>query len=186
MKTLSLEQRLDRIESRVSIEELCMAYCIACDDRDMRALEDCFTPDIRIFATNGSMDARGRDAVMAMYDNLFKVRGPGFHWSHDRTITFDDSNADKAAGLILAHAETCPAGRVSIAGIRYSDRYERHQGRWLFAERILDFVYYVPLNEYLARFPQRERVLTPSGWAEADRPEGSEGWKRWHAAQSGA
>lgn len=183
MPELSLEERIDRIESRVAIEELCMQYCIACDDRDMALLADCFTPDVRITASNGSMDANGLAAVMDMYEGLFAVRGPGFHWSHDRTIVFDDADHDSATGQILAHAETCPAGRVSIAGIRYADRYRRQGGRWRFAERKLDFVYYVPLQDYIARFPRRDRVLTPGGWAEADFPEGASGWKQWHEAR---
>ncbi|MDR7101101.1 nuclear transport factor 2 family protein [Croceicoccus sp. BE223] len=181
----SLESRLDRIESRFAIEDLCMRYCIACDDRDTALLAGCFTPDVSIVASNGSMNAQGRDAVMAMYDQLFRVRGPGFHWSHDRTITIDRENPDRATGHILAHAETCPAGRVSIAGIRYSDRYERHDGTWYFASRVLDFVYYMPLRDYLDRFPKRERVLTPDGWAEADFPEGAASWSQWHEAESG-
>jgi len=179
-----IESRLDRIESRFALEELCMRYCTACDDRDTTMLADCFTPDISIVATNGSMDAQGRDAVMAMYDRLFRVRGPGFHWSHDRTITIDADNPDRASGLILAHAETCPAGRVSIAGIRYSDRYERHAGKWYFSSRVLDFVYYMPIRDYLERFPQRERVLTPDGWAKAEFPEGAASWSRWHEAEA--
>jgi len=182
MTGLTLEQRIDRIESRTAIEELCMTYCIACDDRDMDLLAGCFTPDVTITATNGSMDARGIEAVMDMYDGLFKVRGPGFHWSHDRTIVFDDADADRAKGTILAHAETCPAGRVSIAGIRYSDTYERRQGRWVFATRVLDFVYYMPMRDYLERFPMRERVLTPDGWTASDFPEGAPGWAKWHEA----
>lgn len=182
MTCLSLERRMDRIESRTAIEELCMAYCIACDDRNSALLADCFTPDVEIAATNGSMSASGLQAVMDMYDNLFRVRGPGFHWSHDRTIRFDDADPDRASGTILAHAETCPAGRVSIAGIRYFDAYERHGGRWRFARRVLDFIYYVPLVDYLERFPRRDRVLTPDGWVQADFPEGAPSWSDWHEA----
>jgi uncharacterized protein (TIGR02246 family) len=184
MTNLSLEDRIDRIESRIAIEELCMTYCIACDDRDMELLMGCFTPDVSIVATNGSMDAEGREDVMAMYDKLFQVRGPGFHWSHDRTIVIDDTNPDLATGSILAHAETCPAGRVSIAGIRYTDRYERHDGQWLFSRRVLDFVYYMPMSDYLERFPKRDRVLAPGGWTNSDVPEGTKGWLRWHEAQT--
>ncbi len=179
-----IDSRLDRIESRFAIEELCMRYCIGCDDRNMAMLADCFTADISIVASNGSMNAQGRDEVMAMYDRLFRVRGPGFHWSHDRTITIDPADPDRATGLILAHAETCPAGRVSIAGIRYSDCYERHDGHWYFASRVLDFVYYMPIADYLERFPRRDRVLTPDGWAQADLPEGAASWSQWHESEA--
>lgn len=180
MNALTLEQRLDRVESRAQIEELIARYGIACDDRNMENLAACFTPDIDIRTPNGSMQAQGLNAAMEMYDNLFKVRGPGFHWSHDRIITFEDSNAEVASGIVLAHAETCPAGNVSIAGMRYFDKYQRSGGKWRFRERVLNFVYYVPVAEYLDRFKRVDRVKTPDGWANADFPEGAASWGRWH------
>lgn len=185
MSIPDLATRLDRIESRIAIEDLCLRYCLACDDRDIAALGACFTDDVSISATNGSMKAGGREAALAMFNAMFAVRGPGFHWTHDRRIRFDENDADRATGLILAHAETCPAGRVSVAGIRYSDSYRREEDRWLFAARVLDFVYYLPLEDYPARFSRRERVLIPSGWAPADFPEGAESWARWHGAAAG-
>lgn len=180
MRNLNMEQRLDRVESRAQIEELIARYGIACDDRDVENLAACFTPDIRIGTPNGSMKAQGLDSVMSMYNDLFKVRGPGFHWSHDRIIKFDDADPDVATGLVLSHAETYPAGNVSIAGMRYFDKYRRTDCEWRFSERVLNFVYYMPIVDYLDRFKQAERVKTPEGWAKADFPEGSPSWDRWH------
>lgn len=185
MSIPDLALRLDRIESRIAIEELCIRYCLACDDRDIAALGACFTEDVAISTANGSMKADGRDAALAMFNAMFAVRGPGFHWTHDRWVRFDEDDADHATGLVLAHAETCPAGRVSIAGIRYSDRYRREGQGWLFAARRLDFVYYLPLDDYAARFQQRDRVLIPSGWAPADFPEGAASWAQWHGDGTG-
>ena len=51
----SFEARLDQLESRFAIWELCSAYCKACDDRDMRSLRLLFTDDVELATQNGTM-----------------------------------------------------------------------------------------------------------------------------------
>ncbi len=180
MESMSLEQRIDRLESRALIAEMCTEYGIACDFRDMRKLASLFTPDVVIRSVNGSMNARGVDAAIAMFDEMFKVRGPAYHWTHDRIVTFDDADPDRAEGLVLSHAETTPNGKASIAGLRYHDVYRRIDGRWYFAERLLSFLYYVPMTEYVSRLGTRQRVLGGGEWRTADYPEGDAHWQAWH------
>lgn len=91
-----------------------------------------------------------------------------------------DADPDLATGLILSHAETYPAGNVSIPGMRYFDRYQRTNSQWRFSERVVNFIYYMPIVDYLDRFKQVERVKTSDGWTKADFPEGSTSWNRWH------
>ncbi len=177
----ALERRIDRLESRTVIAEMCTEYGIACDFRDMTKLASLFTPDVVIRSVNGSMNARGIDAAMAMFNTMFKVRGPAYHWTHDRIVTFDDSDPDRATGIVLSHAETTPNGKASIAGLRYHDVYQRIAGRWYFAERLLSFLYYVPMVDYVSRLQSRERVLAGSEWRSADYPESDPVWKGWHA-----
>jgi hypothetical protein len=168
MTELSLDHRIDRLESRALIAELCSAYCLACDDRDMAQLESLFTDDIHIRSMDGAMNARGKAEAIAMFNRLFLIRGPAFHWTHDRFVTFDEQDRDRAAGLLLAHAETTPNGIPSIAAIRYHDRYQRVGGHWLFAERLLSFLYYMPMAEFVG------------DWRKADFPESLESWQEWH------
>lgn len=175
------EKRLDRVESRTAIVEMCTAYAIACDFRDMARLASLFTHDVIIRSVNGAMNARGIDAAMDMFKQMFLIRGPAFHWSHDRIVTFDPTDRDSAEGVILAHAETTPNGIPSIAGLRYDDRYRRIGGRWHFSERVLSFLYYVPMADYLQRLNKTERVLANHDWHAADYPETADVWKQWHA-----
>lgn len=171
---LPLEQRLDRLESRAAIAELCVRYNIACDSRDMALLEDCLTPDVHFASRGGQIDADGRAAVMEAYRAIFAVRGPGFHWTHDRIVRFDDADPDSAEGIIFAHAESTPDGQATITGFRYDDRYRRVGGQWRIARRIVAFLYYLPVADYAARFPTRERVVIGGEWRDADYPEGWE------------
>lgn len=174
--TLSLERRLDRLEARAEIAELCTNYCIACDDRDLALLESCFTADVRLLSLDRLLDANGRDEAMAMFRSILGIRGPGFHWTHDRIIRFDDADPDRAEGLVLAHAETTPHGKASIAGIRYNDAYRREGGRWKFAARTLSFLYYMEMADFIAHFPTRKRIGLGGNWREADFPEKLPNW----------
>lgn len=179
-KLEDIERRIDRLESRALIAELCTEYGLACDLRDTTRLAELFTPGVCIRSLNGAMNARGRDAAIAMYDEMFKTRGPSFHWTHDSVLTFDDTNGDRAYGFVLSHAETTPHGTTTIAGLRYNDVYWRLQGRWLFEERVLSFSYSTRALDYVAKLPDGERVATASGWRSADASEADVLWRSQH------
>lgn len=182
MTAQTLEVRIDQLESRAQLRELQTKYCIACDVRDMPALSALFTDDVHIESRDGAMQARGRAAVMAMFDRLFMIRGPAYHWTHDVLLEFDATDRDRATGVVLAHAETTPNGKASIAGLRYEDVYRREAGTWRFAKRYLQFLYYMPMADFVARFPTEQRVGIHGGWAAADYPERLQSWQDWMAA----
>ena len=181
MAQQDLETRIDRLESRAAIAELCTEYCILCDARDMPRFADLFTSDIVFESSDGGMNSSGIDDVIDMFNRTLAVRGPGFHWTHDRLLTFDDTDSDRATGVVLAHAETSPNGRPSLAALRYDDDYRREGGIWRFAKRSLTFFYYVPTADYLDRFQKQDRFLSGSGWRDADFPEKLDAWQDWMA-----
>lgn len=174
--SLTLHQRIDRLEAREEIAELCTNYCTACDDRDMALLEGCFTEEVRLLSHDGLMNAAGRAEAMTMFAKMFAIRGPAFHWTHNHIIRFDDGDPTRATGIVLAHAETTPNGQASIAGIRYTDAYARSDGRWKFTARTLAFLYYMPMADFIARFPTRERMGIGGIWRAADFPETLPTW----------
>ena len=175
----ALERRIDRLEARAEIAELCSNYCLIVDARDMAGLAALLTDDVVFESSDGGMDSTGIPAVIDMFNRVLTVRGPGFHWTHDRFVSFDDSDPDTATGIVLAHAETSPNGIVSLAALRYDDVYKREGGIWKFAKRSLTFFYYVPTAEYVDRFKDEKRFNAPDGWREADFPERLESWQQW-------
>lgn len=182
MAQITLERRLRRLEDRVEIGELVMRYGLVMDDRDVDAMPQLFTPDVHVRSADGVMDARGRDAVCAMFMGRFAVLGPSNHFTHDRRVEFDPDDDDRATGLVLSHAEMQRKGQPMLAAMRYHDVYRRHEGRWCFAERLLSFMYYVPTVEYLDAFgPGLDRRMraydTPMP---ADWPEPLPTWKRYY------
>ena len=176
-----LKNSIDRLESRFAISELVTAYAIACDEHDMPRLTGLFTADAVFDSPSGAMMASGRNAIEAMFIDLFKVRGPAFHWTHDHSVTFDENDKHRATGLVLSHAETCPGEVVSVAAMRYTDEYRRQNGRWHFAHRTINFLYYVPVTEFHSALKDRNRLSIRGSRMPADYPESLACWQDFHA-----
>jgi ketosteroid isomerase-like protein len=180
----ALERRIRRLEDREEIHELIARYCLVMDNRDLDAMPDLFTPDFVVRSADGVMNTVGRDAAVEMFRGRFMVLGPSNHFTHDRILTFDEADADRASGLVLAHAEMNRKNQPMLAAIRYEDEYQRHEGRWKFRSRSLAFMYYVPTAEYLDAFgpgiARRNRAYDTA--VAADWPEKLPSWRKYHGA----
>ena len=183
-KIAELEARLARLEARNAIAELVTAYAVACDQHDMPRLTDLFTEDACFASPSGVMDAQGRDAIAAMFVELFKIRGPAFHWTHDLCIDTDSADPNRASGVIYSHAETTPNGIVSLAAMRYADDYRCEDGHWRFARREISFLYYVPAADYTSGLNQTERFTFGDQRVAADYPESLASWRAFAARYS--
>ena len=178
--SLSLERRIEALESRFAIEELVSAYCEACDEHDIGRLGALFTEDAVYGSPSGVLVSTGRAAIVEMFVGAFRVRGPGYHWSHDLVIRFDEENPDRASGTVSSHAETCVNGVSSLAAMKYDDAYRRVDGRWLFARRSIRFLYYVPAENYTQALKKKERLCFEGAWSEADYPEALPAWQAFN------
>ena len=180
----ALERRIQRLEDRVELGELIARYALVMDNRDLPAMPDLFTADAVIRSQDGVINVAGRDAVVAMFRERFKVLGPSNHFSHDRILTFDEGDIDRVTGVVLSHAEMHRKGQAMLAAIRYHDTFQRDAGRWRFRERVLTFMYYVPTAEYLdalgAGLARRNRAYEEP--RAADWPESLPTWKDYYGA----
>jgi len=179
MSTLEeLEARIDRLEMRAAIEELATNYAVACDEHDIPKLQNLFTEDAVFKSPSSFLESNGREAITSMFIEVLKTRGPGYHWTHDLIVEFGD-DPDAATGTVYSHAETTPNGVVSIAAMKYKDKYRRESGVWYFSERELHFFYYVPAGEYIATLNGEDRLFKGTEKGPADFPESSESWKEF-------
>jgi ketosteroid isomerase-like protein len=176
---VALEKRLRVLEDRAELRELVARYGIAIDDRDIAALTELFTPDGSFRSVDGVMSAVGRDAVIQQFHGRFAALQASNHTAHEQIIDFGP-HPDAAEGLVTSHAEVCRHGRTFIAALRYRDRYRRHEGRWRFAERLLSFLYYLPVEEYAEGFASRLRIRAYGDRRPADYPESLSAWRRYH------
>lgn len=174
-----LARRLDRVESRFAISELVSAYAVACDEHDLPRLAGLFAEDACFDSSNGMMIANGRKKIVEMFIRMLKVRGPGYHWTHDHFVRFDDARPDEATGVVLSHAETCPENEVSVAAMRYEDAYRREDGQWKFSRRKISFLYYVPVTEYPAALASANRFRVNGQDKPADYPESLACWQEF-------
>lgn len=175
----SLEARLRRLEDRAELRELVARYAVAIDDRDIDAIAALFTPEGAFRSRDGVMNARGRAAVLEQFRGRFQALTVSNHFSHDHILSFG-ADADEARGLVTAHAEVWRNGRALIAALRYADTYRRHEGRWRFAERLLSFLYYLPVEEYAQGLGDRLRMRAYGDRRPADFPESLATWKHYH------
>lgn len=178
----TLEARVRRLEDRAELRELVARYGIAIDDRDIGGLTELFTADGRFRSQDGVMDANGRDAVLQQFRGRFAALKATNHIAHDQILTFTDT-VDSATGLVTSHAEVWRNGCALITALRYRDTYRREQGRWRFADRLLSFLYYMPVAEYAQGLGSRLRMRAYGDQRPADYPEGLPSWKLYHGQE---
>lgn len=175
-----LEARIARLEAESQIRQLVARYSFDIDDRNIEAVRALFAEDAVLRSHDGVMHAAGPDAIMAQFDGRFSVLGPGHHVMHDIQIDFvDDENA---TGRVAGHAELMRHGRMMVAAIRYDDRYRKTPAGWKFAERVIGFLYYVPVEAYpniLARPDRNHAYAEPKP---ADYPERLPSWIAYEQA----
>ena len=141
MTDLTLEQRIDRLESLDAIRQLPARYALCLDMRDMNAMVSLFTPDVRV-----GRDRTGRAALRAYMDET--LRSPFTGTSHHvggHIIEFD--NADAAHGIVYSKNEHETGDEWVIMQMMYADDYVRRDGRWYFACRLPLYWYATDLNK---------------------------------------
>lgn len=174
-----LESRIDRLESRAAILKIISQYCKACDDRDVPLLRSLFAEDAWVRSADGRMQGEGIDGIMQMYRKRFEVLGLSVHWTHDTIVDIDPADPDRARGEVFCHAEAMRNGQVLVGSLRYEDSYVRRDGRWLFASRLLKFLYYVPVQDYAAALASPLRQRGYEAPMPGDYPETLESWTGW-------
>jgi hypothetical protein len=177
-----LEARIRRLEDREEIAELIARYGLVMDNRDMEGMPALFAPGAVVRSMDGVMNATGHEAITELFRGRFKVLGPSNHFSHDKVLTFDDSDPDRASGLVLSHAEMNRMGQAMVTAIRYHDQYRRHEGCWKFSERVLSFFYYLPASQYLDALSEglATRMRAYNNAAPADWPEKLDTWQKYY------
>ncbi len=182
----SLTRRVEQLESRVAIAELVSGYAVACDEHDIARLGTQFAEDAVMDSPSKLLVAQGRAQILDMFVHLFKIRGPGYHWTHDHFVNFDGTDSNRATGVVLSHAETCPDHEVSVSGMRYDDQYRRIDGHWVFQKRVLKFLYYVPVKDYAQALSGSTRVTMGGRSLPGDYPESLPVWQDFDRAHGRA
>ena len=122
------DDRVDRLLAYEAIRQLVYRYAVAVDARDTAAIAAMFVDDVKV-----APGVTGRAALQASYDEMLSKQRASILNVGNHIIDFDD--ADHARGIVYCRAELDAGDEWIVQQIAYHDRYERHDGRWLFRGR---------------------------------------------------
>jgi ketosteroid isomerase-like protein len=165
----TLESRLAAVEDQLAIRDLAARYNFAIDGRDLKAVGELFTDNATFGSKDGVMRAVGRQAILTQFEGRFSVLGATNHFAHDHVVWLE--GAARARGMLSIHAELWRKERTMVTALRYDDVYEKVDGLWCFAERLLSYFYYLPIEEYGQAMGQLERNRSSGVPVAADYPE---------------
>jgi hypothetical protein len=75
---------------------------------------------------------------------------------------------------------------MMVAALRYADRYRETPRGWKFAERVISFLYYVPVESYPGILGQADRNHAYAAPLPADFPENLPDWLAYERSQGRA
>ena len=143
-----LETRVARLEDTNAIQALGILYGYVMDERDEDGIRRIFCEDATLRSQDGVFGATGMEEIVTTYMGRFAALGPTNHYSHGHVVRFDDDNPDIAYGLLASHAEVTRNGVGMVVALRYKDTYRRDGGQWKFQDRLMSYMYYLPIPEY--------------------------------------
>ena len=166
-----------KLEAESEIRRLVASYCFDIDDRERGRISALFTDEACVRSADGMMNATGREAIMLMFEGRFAALGPGAHYTHDHWIDLSGFAEGKARGRVTGHAELERHGQMMVCALRYADVYQMGKTGWQFAERVIQFLYYVPVSEYEDILLSRDRNRAYAEARPADFPEQLPQWR---------
>ncbi|MCM2459394.1 nuclear transport factor 2 family protein [Pseudomonas sp. CG7] len=127
---MSLEQRLERVEAQLAIQQLPARYALGVDSRDLDVLVNLFIDDV-----DCGRWGKGREALKAFYgsESILQAFYRCVHQICGQTIDFQD--ADHATGTVYCRAEHEDGEHWVVMAICYFDSYVRREGKWFFERR---------------------------------------------------
>jgi ketosteroid isomerase-like protein len=133
-EALSLESRVDRIESRTRIAELVAGYCEGVDRKDLAKFTSLWHDDADYLIGAGRGDFHGLDEIARFPDVAAKAWLETYHWTTNHVVTFsaDDRATGRSDCLAMGKHHS---GQVSFISATYLDVYQRRGADWRFSRR---------------------------------------------------
>lgn len=170
-------RQLRTLADKAALVDLSALYSMAVDDQDLPTVVDCFAPNGTF--TRAGATITGRDDLRTFYTGMMDRYVTTLHIPNTH-VTDVDTEAGTATGIVTGQAELALEGRLLMAAYRYNDEYVRHHDRWVFASRVLKFMYNVPFEQMPTSFADRRRIRLPEAtYADADFPETLPTWETY-------
>ncbi len=135
--SLSVEERLRRLEDREAISRLLMEYKRRLDARDLAAYSRLFARDGEWWGRTGR--ARGPEAIRAMLEEKLTPSPPApgptdYHLMTNESIELNGDQATAESTFVVITRSEQDTPIVRLLG-RYQDQLVREDGEWRFASR---------------------------------------------------
>lgn len=136
MTTRTIEDRLDEIESRTAFSALVAGYCEGVDHGNLELFLSLWHEDASYLIPGGRGDFVGIEGIRRSQEVIGKAWASTKHWTTNHTVEFVSSDVATGRSDAFAICEHHD-GKVSFVSATYVDRYERRDGTWRIAERLV-------------------------------------------------
>lgn len=130
----SVEERLDRIESRTAIAELVARYCEGVDRKDDDVFASIWHEDADYLIGAGRGDFHGLEDILRFPSVAAKAWSQTHHWTTNSVVTFDGPDEATGRSDCIAMCERVEGGCCFISAT-YVDAYSRRGGVWKLSQR---------------------------------------------------
>jgi ketosteroid isomerase-like protein len=154
---ITVEERIQRLEDTDAIRNLKSRYHTLVNDTDFEKVGDLFTADASLdlgYMMPDGKPINGKDAISAAFIamNANRSQSQLKQFLHNHIVWIEGEHTATGTGLLMACYGVKEESFV-VAG-KYTERYRRIDGAWLFQKMNLALYFTVPLK---------------SGWAEQKR-----------------
>jgi hypothetical protein len=149
----TLEQRIQRIEDRTAIIDTVIAYAVAIDEADWKALASLLTDPVHIDFSEAGMPAADfpRDAFVGFASQALEAWDARQHISPNHRVVFDETDPDRAVCHSYLYAQHHKAGEpVYLMRGSYEQDLLRTPGGWKIT-RLVQHVSWLEGNPDAAR-----------------------------------
>jgi uncharacterized protein (TIGR02246 family) len=137
MEALSVEQRLDQIESRGAIREVMADYAYGCDNHDGDRFMRIFHDD-GVWNVGGVFgDANGAEEIKKVLEEIWVSSPETHHWITDVTVRFTGDNNAEGDAHTICYVKNSEGDELFVS-CDYDNAYERRNGQWRMARCTLD------------------------------------------------
>ena len=150
-------QALGALLDREALRDLVARYAFCVDDHDLDAVAAMFHPDA-VFDRDGHVASGWPEIARTLGDSMRGFRRM-VHTPHSALVEL--TGEDEATGTSSGHAELVTGRGVVLAAYRYSDRFARWEGRWVFTRREVRSIYAASATDYAATLPASDPVRFP-------------------------
>lgn len=157
MSELTLEQRIQRLEDRNAVIELCASYNRGVDEHNEALWLSVWHDDAEYLIGDTFGDHIGIEAIKGI---LHILRDYFHEMHHYATNIVVDVQGDRATALVDADVTaTDKSGRAMMLAASYKDTFARRDGRWGFTRREVTLHYAAPVSQPWTMKPADRFIL---------------------------